>query len=68
MIKFIHDEMKKIWLKEEVKAKHRFRDRDILEGDRNMAYFHAVANHRRRNTHIYSLEDPLGLSLTPRAC
>jgi hypothetical protein len=51
---FIQLEMQKLWLKEEVKAKQRSRDRDILEGDRNMAYFHAVVNQRR------TLEGPDG--------
>jgi hypothetical protein len=58
--KFIQLEMQKLWLKEEVKAKQRSRDRDILEGDRNTAYFHAVANQRRRKTLIHILEGPDG--------
>lgn len=41
-------EIQNLWLKDEVKAKQRSRDRDIMEGDRNTAYFHAVANQRRR--------------------
>jgi hypothetical protein len=32
------------WLIEEIKAKQRSRDKDICEGDRNTAYFHALAN------------------------
>jgi hypothetical protein len=59
-MRFIHSEMQKIWLKEETKAKQRSRDRDIKEGDRNTAYFHAVANQRRRKTLVHSLEGPNG--------
>lgn len=59
-LKLIHDETKKIWHKEETKAKHRSRDRHILEGDRNTAYFHAVTDQRRRNTFIHSLDGSAG--------
>jgi hypothetical protein len=58
-MRVINSEMQKLWLKEEVKAKQRSRDRDIEEGDRNTAYFHVVANQRRK-TLIYSLEGPDG--------
>jgi hypothetical protein len=59
-LKEINLEMKKLWLKEKTKAKQHSRDKDILEGDRNTAYFHAVANQRRRKTLISSLEGPEG--------
>jgi hypothetical protein len=32
----------------ETKANQRFRDIDIVEGDRNNPYFHDVVNQRRR--------------------
>jgi uncharacterized protein YdcH (DUF465 family) len=56
----IHLEMQKLWLKDEIIAKQRSRDRDIIEGDKNTAYFHAVANQRRRKTLIHSLDGPNG--------
>ena len=59
-IRQINAEMQRIWLKEETKAKQRSRDRDIKEGDRNTAYFHAIANQRRRKTFIHALDGPDG--------
>jgi hypothetical protein len=53
-------ELNNYWVIEEVKAKQRARDRDIVEGDRNTAYFHAVANQRRRKKQISVLDGPSG--------
>ena len=51
----IYRELNSYWIVKENKAKTRSRDRDIKEGDRNTAYFHAAANQRRRNKMAASL-------------
>jgi hypothetical protein len=45
---------------EEAKAFQSSREKNILEGDRNTAYFHAVANQRKRKKHLAVLDGPSG--------
>jgi hypothetical protein len=53
-------ELSSFWLIEEIKAKQRSRDKNICEGDRNTASFHALANQRRRKKMIPVLDGPEG--------
>lgn len=60
-MKVISSSLSKIWAPEEIKARQRSRDRDILDGYRNTAYFQAVANQRARKNRVEVLEGPRGL-------
>jgi hypothetical protein len=48
IVKELARDLDRLWALEEIKAKQRSRDRDILEGDRNTSYFMTIANHRAR--------------------
>jgi hypothetical protein len=63
-MKHIAAKIKSICAMEEIKARQRLREKEILEGDRNIAYFHALANQRRRKKRIAVLEGPLGDEVT----
>lgn len=54
-------EINRFWALEEIKLRQRSRDRDIKEGDRNTAYFQAVANQRSRKKEVECLMGPTGL-------
>lgn len=60
-MKNISEDLDRIWCMEEMKARQRSRDRIIREGDRNTAYFQAVANQRDRKKRIQCLESADGL-------
>jgi hypothetical protein len=60
-LKDLAKELDKLWALDEIKARQRYRDRNILEGGRNTSYFHATANHRFRKKRIETLKGRDGL-------
>jgi hypothetical protein len=59
-MKELAKELDQIWALEEIRARQRSRDRNILEGGQNIAYFQAIANHRNRKRQIECLRGPDG--------
>jgi hypothetical protein len=55
--KILRGVMDQFWKIEEIKARQRSRKRDIKEGGKNIAYFVAKANKRKRKKCINSLEE-----------
>jgi hypothetical protein len=49
-------ELERFWALEEIKANQRSRDRIIIEGDMNTAYFHAIASQMMRKKRIECLQ------------
>jgi hypothetical protein len=54
-LKTLARELEQIWSLEEIRARQRTRDRNILEGDRNTSSFHAITNQRYRKNRIECL-------------
>jgi hypothetical protein len=59
-MKSLARELEKNWSLEEIKVRQRSKDRNILEGDRNTSYFHAIANQRHRKKKIKCIRGPSG--------
>lgn len=60
-MKALSIEINRYWALEEIKLRQRSRDRNILEGDRDTAYFQVVAIQRSRKKEIECLMGPTGL-------
>ena len=60
-MKLVKQEFDDIRRKQETVLWQRSRDRTFLEGERNNAYFHALANHRHRKAHLFKLVGPDGV-------
>ena len=56
----IKKELADIWSKEETALWQWSRDRKIVDGDKNNAYFQALANHRHRKNHLSELNGENG--------
>lgn len=61
-MKDIKSRLSLIWKQEETKIRQRSRERDTPEGDKNTAYFQALANQRKRKKKTVALEGPSGLT------
>lgn len=57
----IINDLEALWRMEEIKVRQRSRERRVKEGDRNTAYFQALANQRNRKNRISGLKGPEGL-------
>ena len=55
-MKEIKKELDEVWKKEETTLWQRSRDRKFLEGDRNNAYFQALANHKHMKNNLSELK------------
>jgi hypothetical protein len=53
----LKEDLEHVWKVEEIRARQRSRDRDIVEGDKNTSYFFALANQRKMKKCISCLVD-----------